>query len=75
MITKQTNEFDSSMIKGSNYNAATKEMTVTFRNGVAYIYEEVEMEDYMEFTRAASQGKALNELIKPNYTNYRKVEA
>ena len=75
MITKQTNEFDSSMIKGSNYNAATKEMTVTFRNGAAYIYEEVEMEDYMEFTRAASQGKALNELIKPKYENYKKVDA
>lgn len=74
MMTKQTNEFDSSMIKGSNYNAVTKEMVVTFRNEVQYVYDQVSLDDYLEFSRAASQGKALNELIKPNYKNYKKVE-
>ena len=75
MMTKHTNEFDSSMIKGSNYNAVTKEMVVTFRNEVQYVYDQVSLDDYLEFSRAASQGKALNELIKPNYKNYKKVEA
>ena len=74
-MTKQTNEFDSSMIKASNYNNVTKVMVVIFSNGAEYEYAGVSIEDYLEFSKAASQGKALNELIKPKYETYKKLEA
>ena len=41
-----------------------KEVKVTFRNGNEYSYLDVAVQDYLMFREDASQGKALNKLLK-----------
>lgn len=72
MVTAQTNVYDSSTIDASTYVYETKELFVNFKNAV-YVYEGVEVEDYLEFANDKSQGIALNRVIKPKY-KYLKIE-
>ena len=51
-----------------------KELTVVFANGTRYTYHKVNVMDYMVFREDASQGKALNRLIKKNSYKYDKLE-
>lgn len=47
-----------------------KQLTVVFNNGAAYLYKDVDVNDYLMFSRGGidgSQGKALNIYIKPKY--------
>ena len=43
---------------------ALKEVKVVFKNGTAYTYSDVAVQDYLMFREDASQGKALNQFIK-----------
>jgi hypothetical protein len=66
MVTVQRNDYDSSTVKSSSYNYKEKVLTVHFEHG-SYAYYEVSAEDYNAFATADSQGRALNQFIKPNY--------
>lgn len=47
-----------------------KQLTVVFNNGAKYLYKDVDVSDYLMFSRGGldgSQGKALNKYIKPKY--------
>lgn len=66
MVTKQTNFYNSSMIKSSSYDYTHKILTVHF-NGAMYIYHGVDPETYSEFATADSQGQALNKFIKGKF--------
>jgi|TARA_B100000768_G_C11258191_1_gene367457 hypothetical protein len=66
MRTSTLSYYDSSTLTHAAYNFTTKELTVHF-NHATYIYEAVTLEDFLLFEGAKSQGKALNEFIKPNY--------
>ena len=57
--------YDSSNLMMSEYNKTTKGLTITFKNGGAYLYEDVSIKDYYRFEIADSQGVALNKTIKP----------
>jgi hypothetical protein len=59
--------YNSSNLLVSEYNQLTKDLTITFKNGGVYKYDNVLATDYMRFEMAESQGKILNSLIKPNY--------
>ena len=67
MITTVQSHYNSSTIKSATYNAEYKTLTVHF-NHATYIYNHVELADWNLFNMAESQGKALNEFIKPKYT-------
>ena len=67
MITVQRNEYNSSTVQSSSYNYEHKTLTVHF-NHATYVYENVEVVDYLAFANAQSQGVALNETIKGKYT-------
>lgn len=67
--------YDSSMIYYTKFveheNENRGELFVTFKNATTYVYKSVSYEDYLVFknggTNSASQGKALNSIIKPMY--------
>lgn len=66
MVVTQNNTYDSSLVKGSSYSYKEKTLIVEF-NGSKYQYNEVELEDYINFSTADSQGTALNKFIKGKY--------
>ena len=51
-----------------------KTLKVVFNNGTQYQYRKVDVRDYLLFRDASSQGKALNEYIKPKGYEYEKME-
>ena len=66
MITSTHSNYNSSTIKSAAYNVEHKTLTVHF-NHASYLYKDVELADWNLFNMADSQGKALNEFIKPKY--------
>jgi len=66
MITTTHSHYDSSTVKSAAYNVEHKTLTVHFAHA-SYIYKDVELTDWNLFNMADSQGRALNEVIKPNY--------
>jgi len=57
-------DWSSSMISSTSYDPATSKMEVTFTNGSTYIYEQVQVNEYIEFCAADSQGKYFNSNLK-----------
>jgi len=66
MVTKQTNYYDSSLVKSSSYSYKEKTLTIHF-DSATYVYYGVDQVDYNLFVNADSQGKSLNEFIKGKY--------
>ena len=69
--------YQSSNIKYSeciDNDNSLKTLIVVFNNATQYKYEKVDVRDYLLFRDAASQGKALNEYIKPKGYEYEKLE-
>lgn len=44
-----------------------KQLRVVFKNGRQYQYKDINVNDYLLFRENLSQGKALNQFIKPKY--------
>ncbi len=57
----------SSVISGIDYNAAARELHVTFTSGRVYIYVDVPGEVYFQFCRAVSKGDFFNNMIRDRY--------
>ena len=69
--------YQSSNIKYSeciDHDNELKTLKVVFNNATQYVYKKVKVQDYLLFRDAASQGKALNEYIKPKGYEYEKLE-
>ena len=69
--------YQSSNIKYSeclDHDNELKTLTVVFNNGTQYRYEKVDVRDYLLFRDSESQGKALNQYIKPKGYAYEKLE-
>lgn len=56
--------YDSSNILASRLNKKTNDLTITFKQGRQYLYENVNPTDYVRFEIADSQGKVFNSHIK-----------
>lgn len=56
--------YDSSNILASKLNIKTNDLTIIFKQGKQYLYENVGTTDYMRFETAESQGKVFNSHIK-----------
>jgi hypothetical protein len=75
MNTKKIQEtitYDSSVVLQSRYNFQTKTLQLEFKNGVWYEYENVDPEDYSNFSTSESIGSACVKYIR-QYT-YKKIE-
>jgi len=69
--------YQSSNIKFSeciDHDNELKTLNVVFNNGTQYRYDKVDVRDYLLFRDAESQGKALNQYIKPKGYAYEKLE-
>ena len=66
MITSTNSNYDSSTVKSADYSVKHKTLIVHFNHN-SYLYKDVELADWNLFNMADSQGKALNEFIKPKY--------
>ncbi len=69
--------YQSSNIKFSeciDHDNELKTLKVVFNNGTQYRYDKVDVRDYLLFRDAESQGKALNQYIKPKGYAYIKLE-
>ena len=73
MITSTISHYDSSTVRSAAYNYEHKTLTIHFSHAT-YIYNGVSAEDWNLFNLAKSQGRALNEFIKPNY-EFEKINA
>ena len=79
----QEKELDRAWFDSSNVlygecddSSSTQEKTVTlvFKGGLQYLYEGVNIGDWIDFKNSQSQGKALNEIFKAKGYEYRKLE-
>lgn len=66
------NEVESSNLTKTVYDTGEKTMTVTFKNGNQYVYEEVPHSAYTKFRMAESQGSFFNKEISKKY-KYKKL--
>lgn len=69
--------YQSSNIKFSeciDHDNELKTLKVVFNNGTQYRYDKVDVRDYLLFRDAESQGKALNQYIKPKGYAYIRLE-
>ena len=57
----------STVISRFDYNAASRELHVTFASGRSYIYSGVPGEVYFQFCRAASKAAFFNAMIRDRY--------
>jgi hypothetical protein len=66
------NEIESSNLTKTVYDTGEKTLTVTFKNGMQYMYEEVPHSTYTKFRMAESQGSFFNKEISKKY-KYNKI--
>lgn len=69
--------YDSSNVKYSecdDHDNALKTLRVVFNNGTQYEYKNINVQDFLFFRDAVSQGKALNQYIKGKGYEYEKLE-
>lgn len=66
------NEVESSNLTKTVYDTGEKTMTVTFKNGAQYLYEDVPHSTYTKFRIAESQGSFFNKEISKKY-KYKKM--
>jgi hypothetical protein len=67
--------YESSNILVSEYNQKNNDLTVVFKNGGKYTYNNVKLTDYTRFELADSQGKVLNTHIKAYaFVNHGKID-
>lgn len=55
----------SSNIKSARFNVKKGYLYIVFHSGKEYRYSDVTQKEFLRFTLAPSQGKFLNEFIKP----------
>jgi hypothetical protein len=58
---------DSTAVSGFAYDPERRELYIRYRDGDPYTYLAVPRAAFREMNKAASIGKFVNEVIKPNY--------
>ena len=71
--SRELTPIESSMFDAHHYDPDTRKMTVRFKNGLLYEYDDVPIDKHATFTESASPGRYFNERIKPNHIG-RKVD-
>ena len=69
---KIINEIKSSNVSKTEYDTITKELLVTFNNGLKYEYYDIPHQIYTQFRMSESQGKFFNSKIAKTF-KYKKV--
>ena len=64
----------SQAIDGVCYDSARSELTIFFRSGTAYVYQEVQEPVFRAFIRADSPGRYYHEQVRGKYASHRMTE-
>jgi len=64
---------NSSIIESVAFSNKEKKMWVKFKKNTMYVYEDVDIQTYMNFLISESKGSYLNKVIKNNH-NYKKLK-
>ncbi len=72
-ITTEGRNWDSSIIKRTEYNPDDMELYIELTNNNMYLYGEVTQEEYNEFCAAESQGAFFNQKLRGKKP-YAKIE-
>lgn len=72
-VAPKPTEVESSMMEKIAYDAATQQLSVTFKSGNTYHYFDVEQPIYEGLEQAKSKGKFFTRHIRPWY-EYKRVE-
>ena len=64
MIISQSNHFESSTLNSSSYDFNKRELFITFKSSITYLYKNVNPKIYEEFIGSESHGSSFNRLIK-----------
>ena len=62
------------MFDAHHYDPDTRKLTVQYKNGAMYEYDDVPMEKHATFTENTSPGRYFNERIKPNHVGRKVAE-
>ena len=65
-------QIESSMVSNAEYDQMTGTLTLTFRSGGTYEYNDVSLEDAAELEAASSFGQCFHDIIKP-YKSFTRV--
>ena len=65
---------ESSLMKDIGYDPDEKELYIYFHKGGLLKYSGVPNEAWEEFSRSDSKGKHFHAVIKPRYTEFKRVE-
>jgi hypothetical protein len=57
----------STAIRGNDYDPENRRLQITFVTGRIYVYEEVPVSIYSEFSAASSKGVFFNKFIRDRY--------
>jgi hypothetical protein len=60
----ETVTYESSTVVSSTYQFDKKNLIVEFIGGAKYLFEGVDIEDYLSFSTSESVGRSFNEYIK-----------
>lgn len=71
--TTNRKEWDSSLIKWTEYTSETESLYVVFSNELAYTYDGVTQEEYQKFCEAESKGSYFSKHFRKGKT-FKKIE-
>lgn len=71
-MSKDLTPIESSMFSHHGYDPDNRKMTVRYKNGAVWEYDDVGIDKHATFTGSASPGKYFNDKIKNNHAG-RKV--
>jgi hypothetical protein len=72
-VKPELTPIESSMFSHHAYDPDSRKMTVRYKNGTLWEYDDVPIDKHATFTESASPGRFFNERIKPNHIG-RKVK-
>jgi hypothetical protein len=66
---------ESALIKEIGYDSEEKDLYIYFHKGGLFKYSGVENAIWDEFVAATSKGKYFHSVIKPRYSEYKRIES
>ena len=68
LLKFKTKLFESKCVADISYDPESQEMTVEFQQRGTYKYQNVPLDEYVDFQSAGSQGKYFNNYIRDRYS-------
>ena len=64
---------ESTCVNDVSYDPENEVMTIVFQKRGTYVYQDVSLDEYVDFASASRQGTYFNLYIRPKYTNFERI--